>query len=583
MRPALSTLIATLVLGASACETARTRPEPGPKLTEPENSSTKRPDAPKSATVEPTKNRQKIVDGRVDVPAADGSTPNRLARVITYTYGETPAAFRPQSGSITIEPATNPISTPVKRSGVKIDQVMLAASDKRWEPDLLGRGITLIDRTHLKRMEQEHFLQGAPGAEVQTACENPAPWIYLPAAPAGNSEHKSPAPWADLNEWQNIDDRMLPWLRGHLVEESKSLAHGKLLPARWILEVGDISIESLKMTASGLRPVADWVDYLPEVAGEVQLPNLEKARWQRSSDDPFVFECTGGTTYLDPSSGALWAFEKAWLGHEVTRSEYIKRRTKRTDPQCAECGRKQPQNATTTAPSLESTPTHWYCTLCDSKYEVTYFDGYRSTMLPADHAQAIVRWRWVEPKPGIYPVLQPRGNVSGQTLLLSSDAVGRDATGLLKLTQPSDLLGEEAVRWCLVERTREGLILDPTQIAKLRSEVAPRFATPGTVPVPVTESDGRQVFLPTAQGYVPASVEVPIERASVVTRLVNVEDSSIAMSGTLVLSFLNTMEQSVRLPILAEGVDTSNWPSELARITKLETSLRRMLADIIAR
>ncbi|MBM3990051.1 MAG: hypothetical protein FJ298_03480 [Planctomycetes bacterium] len=359
------------------------------------------------------------------------------------------------------------------------------------------------------------------------------------------------------------------------------LEHGRVVPASWLLQLDPLEFEAERFVRHCDQPIASAVAYNAQVLKELDLPALRPGQWTPSKEDPFLWEHSEGAVYFDPNSKSLWTLDRAWIGEALSRGDYIRRRTKRSEPQCPECGRPQPSKATTQSPPPASTPREWRCSSCAASYAVTYFDGYSDPSLAKDAAQVIVHWRWVAPAPGIYPVLQPGRGASKSALLLAER--GARAADLLGRVGPEHLLGDQPVAWCVVSQGANALVLNPEPVASLRRELMPLAQDPKKLPLPATSLDGKQIFLPSAEPYRQVQVEVPIATAAVQARLIRVEDSTVAMSGVLHLSYRNLLRGPVTIEVPVSGPDLGDWPAIETQRRLLRADIHRRLAEHITK
>lgn len=568
----LATLIA-LTFVAQACEVTRKPQDPALSGEQPTQA-----DAPPIATPSNAPGKVRQVDGREKAPTAQSGPVMSMNRVRVYAFGSRPIDLEPKADSFEITPLTEPLAEPVKRPGVTVDRVVLEPSIAGWEPALLERGITLVDRESLRLLEREFFLQDAVADAPPSSCASCA---TPGSACNGCAAPKSPAPWSTTMEWQKYGERFYPRLSGRSIADSERLEHGRIVPASWLLQLEFLGLEEDRLVHRCDQPIASFVEYSAQVLGEVDLPALRGGKWTPSTEDPFLLEHSDGTVYFDPNSKSLWTLDRAWIGEQVSRGDYIRRRTTRTEPKCAECGRPQPSKATTTSPAPDSTPREWQCSTCAERYDVTYFDGYSDASLARDATQAIIHWRWVNPAPGIYPVLQPGRGASGSALLLAERDVR--ASTLLDQVAPEQMLGAEPVAWCVVSRGADALILKHQSMESLRRDLWPSAQDPKKLPLPATTVDGRQIFLPSTEPYREVLVEVPIASAAVQARLIRMEDSTIAMSGVLHLSYRNLLRSPVTIQVPDSGADLRGWPSIATQKRLLLADLQRRLAEYITK
>ena len=518
-------------------------------------------ETPPKATAKPV-NRTRFIDGRTSAPAADKAEEMSAARTLYYRFGDRPADLMPEWAPFEVPSIPSPLATPAKQANTPVSDVMLAARSSGWEAGLIERGVSVLDRKSLPELEREFFIQDAADGEPS---EKP-------------TSYESEVPWESRARWQSYRGVKYPRLSGQNVEASRKLSHGKVLPAQWLLQVGEVqySVENYKRTI--LRPTAEYVTYRAEVNGARQLPSLAGGSWKASATDPFLFECSGAPVYFDPATERLWTLDRAYVGGRVSRDEYIRRRTKSETPTCPECKRPVAEKSVVTGPDEALLPKYWYCSTCNFQYDVTYFDGYSDSSLPQQSTQAILRWRWLEPEAGVYAVRVPRTSGPESSILLHNESLS-----VPDLLKQADSAPSANTTWCIMELGRSALIIEPRELWYLRLEFGREQRDSKTIPLPVVDGAGRQVFKPSATPYEQIEFSVPVAQAAVEARLINTETSEVAMSGVLALSYLNLLPRSFPLPIGPNGPIDLSWPSLGAQQAQLGQELQRRLADYVAK
>jgi hypothetical protein len=133
-----------------------------------------------------------------------------------------------------------------------------------------------------------------------------------------------------------------------------------------------------------------------------------------------------------------------------------------------------------------------------------------------------VQWLWLDPKPGIYPVLEPDAAdaVTGaKKFQLKADQWKPD---MLSLAFEADaLLGSAPVEWCRIDDAGMALILPPAEIASLRKALPPQADSgAGQFPMPAVDAKGAQVFELSGPTHRTTRVTIPHKASALDLRLV---------------------------------------------------------------
>ena len=74
---------------------------------------------------------------------------------------------------------------------------------------------------------------------------------------------------------------------------------------------------------------------------------------------------------------------------------------------------------------------------------------------------------------------------------------------------------------------------------------------------------------------------MPIARLSV--RMISTESSLVTLSGIIEIDFRSLLPQTIQLPVTANGVDLSSWPTLAVQRAGLEKALAEQVANHVVK
>lgn len=534
------------------------------------------------------------VDGRVPLPAV-ADKPKPAASVLQYTYGQIPPPAEPKNGSVKVVPVAEVAQTPVRNKLGSPGRILLEPYRSGWESYLLAKGLDLLDRREIPAMEREFFLQDAR-FEVASLPQT----VEETVSKSDNSQSKSRKE-VMIGErllgrdvfrlkdgltlhWVSVAGVYFPMVGGRNLPPTERIESGRMLPANSLLDLGEIASNNADLQFDVEQPVAEKVAFVPKVAEEVIPPSFTKGEWKLDEQDPFRWNYRNGVTYFDPKSKSLWCIKQALVGRVVSRADYIKRRSKTIDFHCPECDKVIAERATRQKPSDADVPVRWQCTNCKATGDVVYLDGYSASPLVAAGVEVHIQWQWLDPKPGIFPVLEPDAADPVTGMKPFQRKADQWKPEILTQAYEADaLLGSSPFAWCKIDAAGVALLLPPAEIATLRRALPPKpDAAAGQFPLPVVDSQGAQVFELSGPTHKTTRVTVPLRASTMDLRLVSVLDSRVLCSGTMALSYQNLMTGEVTLPVTVQGLDLTGWPSVEQQAKMLEIATKVRVANVIA-
>jgi hypothetical protein len=531
------------------------------------------------------------VDGRVAVPPRSSDSPTPAVNLISYAFGTRPTPLVTEPARILVSPADNPLRSPYIEQNVQVDRLVLHPDRHDWEPALLSRGIKIVDRSSFDLIERELFLQEASATEadvsrilkgqtsnVDGSQSTLGERLAFDAPIVGRDRYPINRPFF----WHRLGEKYFPLLSGRDAAGQSRLELGRVLPAKWILELGEIEYDSTDLLEECNQPTAERIPYVPEVTATVAPPLLREGVWRVTEGDPFHLVQEDGAVYFDPETKSLWTLSHAWIGPQVARAEFLKRPTTGKQVLCQECGRIVSEKSLKIPVPPESIPTTWQCRTCQGVHDVDYFEGYRDASLTPESSQATIYWRWLDFTAGVYPVLQPGNRPPDAIAAYSFSGPAWSTDRLMAQCTPSALLGPGGTSWCVIGEDGSALLLSSGEIAKLRNALALEAATETVVVVPRVDREGKQVFSLASSPYSSVRVGVPIAFGAVKVRLVRIQDASVVMSGSLALSFRNLVRAQQAIHVTADGPDLSGWPSVDIQQAQLRDAIQERLALMLA-
>ena len=527
---------------------------------------------------EPEEQSKPGLDGRKVAPQLGPTDPRRVSSVVSFTGADCPAPLRPAATPVQVATIKKPLKMPFRVIGTRFERVVLTRESIEWESALLSGGISVLDRISLRELQFEHFLQDASihrslaGAQSPEAGLNPDLTFRVPVT------GRSPHPDNEQLVWRSGEHIFTPFLSGLATADTDKITSGRILSSKWLLDISPIEFKSQSLPLEVRQPTASEIHYEPAIAGTGQTPAYGDFRWETDPEDPFRLMADGDCTYFDPKNGSLWKLSHAWIGPSVSPQEYADARSTTTVQTCSECNRTTETEKPFRSPELDAGPRS--CPECGRPVDAKFFDGYRSTDLPPDSIQVIVHWEWLPPTPGIYRILRNPGPKAGagQAILFSS--TDSDIDRLLDDCSPSGFMGSMSTEWCVVNSAGRVTVYPQKFLATFNN--LERIPDSHTIEFPACKLDGTQVFRPASKAYREIRVELPLEIASASVRLVSTEDSSVLISGTLSLSFLNLDEAGREILVTPDGLDRSEWPNVTMQQTALRTAMREGVAKLLS-
>jgi hypothetical protein len=480
--------------------------------------------------------------------------------------------------------------------GVSIGAITLLPPLREWESALLRQGIWLVDRETLDELEFEHYLQFASSTDAEvdrllnesiSSTATGQQVVVQRLAFTSPLVGRDPFPSRKARWWAKLGEIARPLLNSSGVSPDRAISSGKIIPAKGILSIGDVLVNDGYYHLECQQPTADSVEYVPKavkatITPESQVATLaQKGEWEPVSGDPFHLQCKSASVCFDPVAKSLWTTGDAWVGKPVTRKEYIERRTKSkaSSEKCPGCQRVLSTKRDTEKPKPESVPEYYDCPSCNNDLPVEYLDGYRLGGGADWEGSVVITSRWLEPAPGVYPVLRAGDGVTaaGEYTFNGKEwTIQRIAE---RLTLGEQLQGQ-AMKFCWIREDGSALILMQSELRELQAALAIDGSLP--YPLPVVDDEGRQVFELRNSTHKPATVKVPYARASVAVRLVDVESSRVLIAGSLELSYPQLMQEPIAIVVGSSGPDFSKWPDVSLQGIKLRAALQESLAKMVA-
>jgi hypothetical protein len=463
------------------------------------------------------------------------------------------------SSSIHIDPVKELAEVPAVNKNTQVRSVALQRPQIDWESALLDRGIEVLDRSSMPRIEREIFLQEArlPANGTERRKKFWPPQV-------GRDSFKL---WGDHKPfWMLQNDIFIPLLNGRNVAADAQLPIGHHIAAQSLLDTSefDVTIEPLERDAA--RPTAATIDYIPQVVTTLPLPPATEHTWATDAADPFHLTSKDGPVFFDPEANALWTLTDAWVGYEVSRDAYIARRTSTIKSFCTACARELLDKAQTRKPSASETPLRWKCNACADILPTRYLDGYVDGATKEDNEGTVaitIRPTWVAPKAGSYPILP--ANDAASTLRRAAATWARfDPANLVAATTRQALGLGSAHDWCHIDESLLATVMPQTEAQKLAAFFGSTEPSTDKFMVPAIHADGSQIYVLEREATKQQAFQVPVAHIRVEVRAIGVEDTRLLCSGTLRMSYLNLLTAPVELEVTADGLSTSKWPS-LAR------------------
>jgi len=443
-----------------------------------------------------------------------------------------------------------------------VGRYVLEPQGIEWEAAMLAGGLDVLDRRSMTSVERELFLQEASFAKAGAAVTE-ALALRDPATGV---------------RWHESGDTLRPLANGSRVPASERLSTGQVVSAEGLLEVGQIKYSSRDLGLSGRQPTSHAVAYRPRLRALMQPLVVGVGHWASSDAEPFRYDSSDAAIYFDREVGALRQPAQLLLSCEVTRGRYIARRSTVEEFHCPECERRIPEKDVREAPDEDVLPAQWTCEACQSVGPVRYFDGFRVDESVGGN-RALLRWRWVEPRAGIYPVLPSQSLAGDRQILLLPDSQ-MNSERVATLLHGEDVLGAQLTDWCLVDGSGRAVLLSGRALAVLRECLG--VDADGKLPVPSVDDRGQQVWELSSALHRDAELALPVETAEVAVRVVRTTDSRVLCAGTISLSYLNLLASAQTLTVGVEGLDLDAWPSREDQRRELASTLRRRLVELLS-
>lgn len=494
-----------------------------------------------------------VIDGRRVTPPLPGA-PASLLRFRTYSFGEIPAPFAPANAVIRIEPDTSPEELPSVRSGTTLRSVVLKQPATAWEGALIRHGIEVLDRDSLPWIEREFFLQ-----EARMPLSAIAKREEFRGTMVGRDNHQILPGHDPL--WMLTVDGIAPLISARSVSPEWKLAVGKHHAAQALLEIEEFASRTGIMVQEVDQPTAPSIDHAPRTLGTVLQGEPTPFAWEADAADRFHLTAKGGPVFFDPDKRALWTLSEAWVGHEVTRADYISRRTTMSHTHCPGCARVLEDKTQKQQPSDTETPERWKCPSCETTRPTRYLDGYRAANQANATVSLVLGTRWMQPRPGTYHVLAAEAAI--RNVLAASATWKRFEPGeLVSATEPARMGLGPAHDWCHLDEEQLATLYPTVEVGKLKAALDKGDLGHNQLIVPAMTQDGRQEFMLTSEPTSRKRFSVPLEYVQVSLRAIGVEDARILCAGTLRLNYRNLLGSGIEIAVTAEGLDLSRWPGQ---------------------
>lgn len=560
-------LLFAAILGGS-CGVLKEVPdeEPAPPVVEPP---AVEPPAAEPPAAEPEDKNyvQRFIDGRIMTSDLPKEPSMEASAVLSWAHSPIPDAERIGPTQATVRPGGGPDSLPVSQVEEPLAAVLLEGGNPQLESHLLAAGLKVADRGLLPAIQREFFLQDAFTEEMGERAPIPAGEDPRPAPRlVGLDAYDLVRLW-----WMSGSGGFRPLLNGSAIPAAGKLDRGKIFPAQAILDLSEVDYQVVDHDLPVDQPTAEWIGYRPAVMPGPGWEELRDVRWTPAADDPFRLRARAGTTYFDPVKGALWSFDEARWSAEVSRADYLSRRSG-VDPEfCAGCAREL--DGKPYGPDPDQHPEKWFCPECEASYDVRYYDGYFDNHTRGDVGALIAHWRWQALRPGVYPVLTP-GNVEGSSHTPFYFPSGTWSEGLEPLTATEELLPSVGRVWAWVRSDGSAVLLPEEDLDRLWSETSDGL-------LPVVDAAGEQVFLLERERHRAARFDLPVVHGRAVARMVTCEEARVILAGALEMSYLDLLDAPVRLEATSSGVDLGAWPGVAEQRAALEAEMMRRLAGLV--
>ena len=524
-----------------------------------------------------------FVDGRSWKKEVFDEAGSSVSSQVNFYYGDTPEPLRTRNAVLTVDKMNEPLSTPAVDVDSAIHTLSLsginpeAAAASGMEAELMKNGIDIVDRDHLEDIQSEFFLQDAStepftpnklaegerftASSLRTVGETPFSYHFSRVAPY----------------WQLDGSALHPIVNGRNVDENKRLKSGRIIPAQGMLTTSSVYNDDSTLSFSYQRPTAEEIPYVPSVISFEGIGLSDEGYWSEDPEDPFHLIYSDGATYYDPISGALWSITEAYLSRIVSREDYLSRRmgTETTHSYCSVCSSMTDSVTEEYGVQHLGSSTEWGCVECNSRYGVVYFDGYYDTLAaPTVSQYTIIKWSWRELDSGIYPSLTPGSEpgidhgafyMSEETGNLMSIDEYASAENIMRTFHKDN--------WAFVN-SGQAVIVSEEDLNYLEKLF-------GAKVFPRTNPDGSLQYELSAEPYVNAVANVPVLVSALDARLIITEESRIALTGTLALSYRNLLGEPFKFTCDANGADLSQWPSLAQQKSELTSELLKRMVNYL--
>ena len=575
MKHTFSSLL-VLILLTSACSLWQAEPDP-PIPTETE---------PVAAEGDPERPNYSIeyVDGRKLAVETFASPSSSASPVLNYFDPGKPEDYRPAATKIEVSPWPIHDGNFVAQIPQGINTILFQDGRDgmlggKLTRAMLRRDINLADRSELDIIQKELLLQGGYSNDTLANLKD-SPFLGLldPDLPGLDvatilARFQSPQPIGWLAPWwiwtNGQPERLVS---GRDIDDQNRVTESRILPAEAFFKLLEDSTVGNILEIEYKQPAAEKIEYLPVILKDKLFALGANGTWELDSKDDFHFTCSNYGSFFDPLTGALWALDQAFIGREVTREEYLARRTTEVNEHCSSC-----QTVVSTdslGPNPDLHPNNWLCRECSAGKTVLYYDGYvdaraNTNFNKGEHA--MVHWSFRDVKPGLYPILSP-GNYSGlQHGPYFAQEVTWASDSLESRFSPSNLYkaGGE-LGWALVMEDGKAVLLaekDRIKFAKVQGDTA----------FPAVTATGEQLYRLSQKPYYDATLNLPYSSVVATAEMVTTEESRMVLQGWIARNYFQVMPESVTIIANWEGPDLSLWPAAWTQ----EDAVRDNVADTI--
>jgi hypothetical protein len=535
-----------------------------------------------------------LVDKRERARAAYRTPQSKASPSLTYRDPGAPKPFRPESASITVYPQTPSNADfasdiPSGLNTIFFNEGFDSALGGFLARAMMRKSLIIVDRDNLGFIQKELLLQGGYAATPIANLQN-AGYIAKKGATTRGidgtvyesllfeptqmlAQFQRPTPFGLLVPWWIWKDGSPERLvSGKRVNDADHVDEARILPAEAMFSLLHEEATAATVSYDYRRPKAHSIPYGKDILHGANYSWGSAGDWTQNLDDPFHFECTGAGMFFDPLTSALWSITDAYIGKEVTRDEFLARRTKHEEDYCGNCNKHL--GTESTPPNADDYPLHWFCKDCSDQKDVRYFDGYHHASdkaLPDGFEKAIVQWSFNKIEPGIYPVMSP-GNIKDlQHSPFLLEAKTWSTSTLQQASIPAELAkGNFNLGWAIIDKSGMALFID-AQDYRAITKLYGADAYPSITP------NGEQTYSLTSAPYYQDTMHLPYSTILAAVKMINTEESRYCMQGSLFRDYFDVMTAPITIIADADGPDLSEWPVIKAQ----QRALRLHVTDTI--